>query len=127
MIKIASVLVLMSALNSLYAMNNTVTLACQEELKKRLLDVGVPHFVEKTHIDRLLGSKKVHPTEVTAVLDLSLRQYSDSSLSTYNNDIQIDFANQFMQSKREPMIRAILQEHPQVIEALKKNGSLEKK
>jgi hypothetical protein len=125
MIKIASTLILLSTLNSLYAMNTTVTLACQEELKKRLLEVGIPHFVEKSNIDRMLGSRNVAPLEVTTILDFALLNYS--SQMDFSEEIQKKFAHQFMQTKREPMIRAILQEHPEAIKALKKNGSLEKK
>jgi hypothetical protein len=126
MTKMAFTFILLSTLNGLYAMDNVVTLASQEELKKRLNnDVGVPHFVETTNIDRMLGSRKVVPLEVTALVDFALLQYSEKI--DFNEEIQTNFANQFMQSKRNKMITAILQEHPEAIDALKKNGSLEKK
>ncbi len=125
MIKITSVLVLLSTLNGLYAMDTTVTLASHEELKKRLLEVGIPHFVEKSNIDKMLGNRNVVPGEVTVLLDFALLSYS--SQMDFSEEIQKKFAHQFMQTKKEAMVRAILQEHPQAIEALKQNGSFEKK
>lgn len=120
MTKIAVALVLISTLNGLYAMENLVTLPSQQELKKRLtVDVGIPHFVETTYIDRKLGSKKARPLEVTAILDSSLQQYSEN--------VENNLLCQIMQNKRQDMIAAILQEHPEAIEFLKQNGSLAQK
>lgn len=115
MIKLACALVLISTFNKVYAMENMITLASQQELKKRLcIDIGVSHFVETTYIDRKLGSRKIHPFEITAILDMSLQQYNNN------------FENQSLHNKRQEIINAILQEYPETIEFLK-NSSLEQK
>jgi hypothetical protein len=120
MIRLTITLALMSTSNGFYAMENVVTLASQQELKKRLtVDVGVPHFVETTYIDKKLGSTQRYPLEITAILDSSLQQYNDNP--------ENNLLNQTMRNKREEMIAAILKEHPEAIEFLKKNSLSEKK
>jgi hypothetical protein len=120
MTKIVITLGFMSAFSGLYTMENNITLPSQQELKKRLtVDVGIPHFVETTCIDRKLGSTQRSPREIIIILDSSLQQYNDNP--------ENNLLKQTTQNKRQEMIEAILQEHPQAIEFLKKNGSLAQK
>jgi hypothetical protein len=122
MTKITLTLLMCSAINGLSAMGNKITVPDQQELKNRLDKLGLHHFVEKTHIDKTLGSTNRYPHEIVAVIDLALLQYNETSLSTFEHDIQRNIANQFMQMKKPKMIEAILQEHPDAIAFLKERS-----
>lgn len=109
-------LCLFGAANGLLAME-TITLPEQKIIAQRLRNIGLDHFVEKTKIDKQLGGQERYPLGVGVAVECALYDYNE-----YLENPQMAF---MMQMNKPTIIKAILQDHPQAIESLKKDGVLE--
>lgn len=115
MTKIALILLSLGVCNGLFAME-TVKLPSQKEIANRLGKLGMDHFVEKTKIDKQLGDQIRHPLGVPLAVECALYDYNE-----YLKQPMID---NLMQMRKPEIIKAILHDHPEAIESLKKDGLL---
>jgi hypothetical protein len=115
MTKISLTLLLLGACNGLIAME-AVKLPSQKEISSRISNLGMDHFVEKTKIDKTLGDQERYPTGVSLAVELALYDY--------NEYLKQPMMANLMQMRKPEIITAILQDHPEAIESLKKDGLL---
>jgi hypothetical protein len=101
--------------NMSYAMNDNITLPDAPTLEKRLSDVGFAYFAEKTTVVQQLAGQTKRPLSVSNVVE--------SCLYDYNNKVTSVGANTAWLGKNR-IIETILNDHPQAIEFLKKEGIL---
>ncbi len=92
-------------------LTSTLILPDRATLNYRLRREGLDRFLEKTGLDRQLGSQVNTPLGVTLSVDYALNDYQHSIS---------DLMRAVMFAKRPVIIRAILQEHPDKISALER-------
>lgn len=112
------VLLNMVALSHAMAPKSTsIQLPPASVINQRLEDLGLRYFLEKTKIDQQLGNQKKYPIGVALTVELSLSDFA----KTVGNPV----ASRLMQMQKPEIIKAILQDFPEAIAELEKQGVLD--
>ena len=97
-----------------------VKLPSAQILNKRLKDMeSLQHYLEKTRIDKELGDQELHPMGVVLSVELSLYNYAQS--------LKNPLMETLMQMRKPDIVKAILQDSPQAISELEKQGFFQKR
>lgn len=102
-----------------YAMGQkkAVTLPSAQVLQKRLGDLGLQHFLEKSKLDTRLGGQEKYPMGVAVDVELALYDYAQY--------LGNPMTSRILQMRKSEIIEAILQDYPEAITDLQNKGLLD--